>query len=152
MRLLFVLVLFLCFSHLNAQEKERNEVQATIERFFEGFHQQDSVLIKSTLYKDVIMQTIAKDSLENGVIKQEKIINFLKSITSIPKTTKFEEKILSYHIQIDGDMANAWTNYEFWRNGTFSHCGVNSFQLIKHKEEWKIIYIIDTRRKEDCKP
>jgi len=107
MRLLFVLVLFLCFSHLNALEKERNKVQAAIERFFEGFHQQDSVLIKSTLYKDVVMQTIAKDSLENGIIKQEKIINFLKSITSIPKTTKFEEKILSYHIQIDGDMANA---------------------------------------------
>ncbi len=150
MRFLFVLVFCLFFSHINAQEKEQNAVQATIKRFFEGFHQQDSLIIKSTLYKEVVMQTIAIDSEENAVLKQEKIGSFLKSITSVPKTTKFEEKILSYHIQIDGDMANAWTKYEFWRNGIFSHCGVNSFQLIKHQEDWKIIYIIDTRRKVDC--
>ncbi len=47
-------------------------------------------------------------------------------------------------------MANAWTPYEFWYNGNFSHCGVNSFQLIKKDEKWKIIYLVDTRRKEGC--
>jgi hypothetical protein len=55
-----------------------------------------------------------------------------------------------YNIQIDGAMANAWTSYEFWVNGSFSHCGVNSFQLFKDEGAWKIIYLIDTRRKEGC--
>lgn len=96
------------------------------------------------------MQTIGRDSLNNALLKQQKISDFLKSIVSIPKTTTFEERILSYHIKVDGEMANAWTTYEFWRNGTFSHCGVNSFQLFKENEDWKIIYIIDTRRKDVC--
>src|SRR5690606_22985308 len=133
----------LSFSCLKSQEIEQNAVQETIERFFEGFHKQDSILIKSTLYKVVVMQTIGKDSLDKAILKQEKISDFLKSIVSIPKTTKFEERILSYYIKIDGEMATAWTSYEFWRNGSFSHCGVNSFQLFKDKEDWKIIYIID---------
>jgi hypothetical protein len=47
-------------------------------------------------------------------------------------------------------MAAAWTPYRFYRNGEFSHCGVNSFQLVKMAEGWKIVYIIDTRRKEPC--
>ena len=47
-------------------------------------------------------------------------------------------------------MAHVWAPYEFWYNGEFSHCGVNSFQLFKEEDTWKIIYLIDSRRKEDC--
>ena len=47
-------------------------------------------------------------------------------------------------------MANAWAPYEFYINSEFSHCGINSFQLIKIEGNWKIIYIIDTRRKDNC--
>ncbi len=75
---------------------------------------------------------------------------FVQGLISIPKTTTFEEKLKSFSIQIDGAMANAWTPYEFWLNGAFHHCGVNSFQLVKYGANWKIVYLIDTRRKEDC--
>ncbi|MEM9869076.1 MAG: nuclear transport factor 2 family protein, partial [Bacteroidota bacterium] len=34
--------------------------------------------------------------------------------------------------------------------GTFSHCGINSFQMVNFGGEWKIIYLIDTRGKEGC--
>ncbi|MBT8322548.1 MAG: nuclear transport factor 2 family protein, partial [Eudoraea sp.] len=74
----------------------------------------------------------------------------VEAIVSIPDTVKFEERIHSYQISIDGPMANAWTPYEFWLNDQFSHCGVNSFQLINDGSSWKIIYLIDTRRREDC--
>jgi hypothetical protein len=43
-----------------------------------------------------------------------------------------------------------WTPYRFIFNGKFSHCGVNSFTLVKLNGEWKINYVIDTRRKEKC--
>jgi hypothetical protein len=43
-----------------------------------------------------------------------------------------------------------WTPYELEVEGIFSHCGVNSFQLIRINEQWKITQITDTRRKEDC--
>ena len=74
---------------------------------------------------------------------------FITSILSIPENQKFEEKLLSFDIKIDGNMANAWTPYEFWFNDQFSHCGVNSFQLIKVDNAWKIFFLVDTRRK-DC--
>jgi hypothetical protein len=60
---------------------------------------------------------------------------------------KFQEKILSYNIQIDGAMAQVWAPYEFYLNEKFSHSGVNAFTLFKEKDEWKIIYLIDTRRR-----
>ena len=63
---------------------------------------------------------------------------------------KWDERLLDYSIQVDGNMANAWTPYEFWLNDTFCHCGVNSFQLFKDVAQWKIIYLIDTRRRSNC--
>ena len=65
----------------------------------------------------------------------------MNNIASIPKDRTFEEKLLDFSIQVDANMANAWTPYEFWYNGNFSHCGVNSFPLIKEEDTWKIIYL-----------
>jgi hypothetical protein len=48
-------------------------------------------------------------------------------------------------------MATAWTPYNFYFNGKFSHCGVNNFVLVKQDNGWKIQYIIDTRRRQGCK-
>ncbi|MBU2907286.1 MULTISPECIES: nuclear transport factor 2 family protein [Arenibacter] len=147
---LFFLVLLMAFNFGNAQNNAEKMVKRTIEAFFEAFHQQDSMALKETVSKDIVLQTIGKDADGREVVKTDDFNHFLKSIVSIPATTKFEEKIMSYNIQIDGAMANAWTNYEFWVNDNFSHCGVNSFQLFNDQGAWKIIYLIDTRRKEGC--
>jgi hypothetical protein len=133
-----------------AQESEEQMVKNTIDSFFEAFHQQDSSALKKIVANDMVLQTIGKNEAGREVVKTENFSHFLKSIASIPTSTKFEEKLLMYNIQIDGAMANAWTSYEFWVNGSFSHCGVNSFQLFKDEGAWKIIYLIDTRRKEGC--
>jgi len=63
-----------------------------------------------------------------------------------------DERIVFETIRIDGPLASVWTPYNFYYEGKFSHCGVNSFQLVKINGEWKIQYLIDTRRKQGCKP
>ena len=133
-----------------AQESDEAKVQKTIEAFFDGFHKQDSLLIKQTVSDGIIAQTIGKKKDGTTALRTEDFGKFLISIVSIPDTVNFQEKILSFNIQVDGAMANAWTPYEFWYNDAFSHCGVNSFQLLKDGEDWKIIYLIDTRRKKGC--
>ena len=77
------------------------------------------------------LQTIATNREGKTILHTEDYDKFITSILSIPENQKFEEKLLSFDIKIDGNMANAWTPYEFWFNDQFSHCGVNSFQLIK---------------------
>ncbi|MEZ4970582.1 MAG: nuclear transport factor 2 family protein [Flavobacteriaceae bacterium] len=140
---------FLAFG-IEAQVGGKEMVKNTIDSFFKAFHQQDSVDIKKTVSQDIVLQTIVRDTEGYEQVKTENFDQFLKSIVSIPSSTKFEERIKTYNIQIDGPMANAWTNYEFWVNDNLSHCGVNSFQLFNDKGVWKIIYLIDTRRKKDC--
>ena len=146
----YFLVFLMAFNFVNAQNSAEEMVKNTIDSFFEAFHQQDSMALKETVSKGIVLQTIGKDTDGREVVKTDNFNHFLRSIVAIPTTTKFEEKIKSYNIQIDGAMANAWTTYEFWLNDGFSHCGVNSFQLFNDRGAWKIIYLIDTRRKEGC--
>ncbi|WBU91044.1 3-methyl-2-oxobutanoate hydroxymethyltransferase [Cellulophaga omnivescoria] len=145
--LLTFAILFSVFVSAQANEVD---VKNTINLFFEAFHKQDSVQLKAVATNTVILQTIGADKDGNAVVKTESYSDFIQNIISIPKEVNFKEKLTSYTIKIDGDMANAWTEYEFWLNGKFSHCGVNSFQLFKDNGKWKIIYLIDTRRKKGC--
>jgi len=144
MKVVFLLVFFLLGLNSNAQKED---IQRSLEIFFEGFHQKDTSLIKSVCADKMILQSISENSVKGNKLSSETPTEFYKSIGSIPSTMKFREKILSYNIQIDGTMAHAWASYEFYLNDKLSHSGVNTFTLFKEKDKWQIIYLIDTRRK-----
>jgi hypothetical protein len=145
-----LLLALLISSSSFAQDSDEIDVKKTVIKFFDAFHKQDSIAIKELVSKDLKLQSIGKSKEGFTQLRNEEFSAFLKSIVSIPKDQKFQEKLLDFKIRVDGDMANAWTPYEFWFNGKFSHCGVNSFQLVKLEGVWKIIYLIDTRRREGC--
>lgn len=144
-----VFVIFGTFAFAQATSEEE-KVKEVVDTFFEGFHARDSLLMKSVFYEDPVIQTIAKGKNGDTQLEKEELEKLLKGIVSIPLKTSFREILQDYVIKIDGDMANAWTPYSFYMNETFSHCGVNNFQLLKQNGEWKIIYLIDTRRREGC--
>ena len=135
----------------SAQDPIEKEVEGVIKTFFEGFHKGDTLLMKSTMADNLIFQTASKNKEQKDILKQDDVASFIKAIGSKrPVIEKWEERISSYNVKVDGNMANAWTPYEFWLDGKFSHCGVNSFQLFHDNGIWKIIYLIDTRRKSSC--
>ena len=147
-----ILLILLCLAAFTgrAQEDPEQEVRRTIVRFFEGFHKQDSLIMNSVIGPSPVLQTIGRDKEGNTVLRNDAFERLVQAIVSIPDSVKFEERITAYKIRVDGAMASAWTPYEFWLDDQFSHCGVNSFQLYHDGTSWKIIYLIDTRRKEDC--
>ena len=148
-----IISIFLLFivSNLNAQKSETEAVKKTIIEFFDAFHKQDTTRLKEMVTDKITLQSISVNKDGKTVLQESSYDQFVKNIASIPKDRTFEEKLLDFSIQIDGSMANAWTPYEFWYQGKFSHCGVNSFQLIKEDNTWKIIYLVDTRRREGCR-
>jgi len=125
---------------------QKPEVQQTIQTFFEGFHSKDTLKIKSTCSDKLVLQSIT-ESPKGNKFSEESPKEFYVSMATIPAEMQFEERILSYNIQIDGTMAHVWTPYEFYINGKLSHKGVNAFTLFKEVEGWKIVHLIDTRRK-----
>lgn len=144
MKKLLVLTLFigsLCFG----QKTSDSEIENPIRNLFLGMKNADAILLKSAFSDSAILQTITKDG-----VKTEKIEDFVASIGKMQKDD-LDERITVEAIHVDGNLASVFTPYSFYFKGKFSHCGANSFQLVKQNGEWKIQYIIDTRRKDNCK-
>jgi len=133
-----------------AQDNAQDNVKKTIEIFFEGFHKGDTTLMKSVMMDKFTTQTAYKNKEGKDILVTEESTKLITAIANRPSDQKWDERLLDFKIQVDGNMANAWTTYEFWFNDNFSHCGVNSFQLFNDNGTWKIIYLIDTRRRAGC--
>ncbi|TGE04921.1 nuclear transport factor 2 family protein [Hymenobacter fodinae] len=132
-----------------APATETQAVKKTIQLFFEGMRKGDSTLVRTTLAPGAVFHTI---STRNGLttLRPESPSAFVKSVGT-PHKEVYDERITFDKVLIDANLASVWTPYEFYLGSTFSHCGYNSFQLVKLTDGWKIAHIIDTRRKEKCK-
>ncbi len=146
-----ILILFILNTAMviKAQTAE-DSVKTVVNNLFKAMKSSDVVLLKSVFADSATLQTIAKNKAGETIIRNESVAGFVESISKIPPGAA-DEQISFGQINIDDALASVWTPYKFIYNGNFSHCGVNSFQLVKLNNEWKIQYLIDTRRKNECK-
>ncbi len=137
---------------INAQHQNREKlaIKKVIATFFEGLHKGDSSLIKSTMHATIKIQTTATNRKSEKRLKTEGKQQFLMTVANKNPEDTYLEKLLSYTIKIDGNLASVWTPYEFYLNGKFSHCGANSFQLFDNNGKWEIIYLVDMRKRQRC--
>ena len=128
------------------QAREEAAVKSTIGQLFEGMRKGDSSMVKAAFAPGAVLHTIAAPAGGRAEVKTASLRRFLDAVGS-PHTDVWDEQIEYGHIAIDGELASVWTPYRFYLGKTYSHCGVNSFQLVKLDGSWKIVYLIDTRRK-----
>lgn len=149
MKYLFALFLFVAIGFNAKSQTEADSVKAAVNELFSAMKTSDPVLLVSCFADSAVLQTIVKNK-ETVLVKNESVTEFASSIAKVPKGS-LDERIVFDMVKIDGVLASVWAPYTFYYNGNFSHCGVNSFQLIKTDKGWKIQYLIDTRRKAGCK-
>jgi hypothetical protein len=131
------------------QSDQTAAIKQTVNTLFDAMRKGDSTLLRSVFSKDMILQSIANDKDGKAILSTEKADGFVKAIGA-PHTAMYDERIVFDAIKIDGDLASVWAPYKFYLGDKFSHCGVDVFQLMKTAYGWKIIYIVDTRRKDNC--
>lgn len=142
----FLLISFNIFAQSNEEEKA---VQAVIEKMFDAMRASDSTSLRSIFHPSArLMSTFYKEGVSK--IHEGSIDRFVSSVGT-PHDEIWDEKIWSYDIRIDGNLASVWTEYSFYLGENLRHCGVNAFHLFKSDEGWLITQITDTRRKVNCK-
>lgn len=144
--LFLVFASFVCLQSSMAQELE---VRAVIEKMFQSMYSGDTAALRTCFIPGATFMTYGADSRGNPRAKGESLADFLK-VVGMTGPADMEERLTQWQCLIDHGLASVWTPYEFFYEGQFSHCGVNSFQLIQVQGKWKISMISDTRRQQDC--
>ena len=152
LKIITFLILFIFSNTIIAQEKQEEiPIKTVIKTFFKGLHKGDSAIISNTLHKEIKIQTTSTNKEGEQILQTDSKIKLLTSIANKKPEHIYLEKLLSFDIKIDGNLASVWTPYEFYFNGKFSHCGANSFQLFNNNGKWEIIFLVDIRRRDNCK-
>ena len=146
--LLLVIAIFITIASF-AQTTE-DSVKQVVNNLFIGMKTSNGTMIASAFADSEVLQTISSDKTSGKIgVRNESVKDFAKSISTLAVNAA-DERISFNSVKIDADLASVWTPYQFYFNGKFSHCGVNSFQLVRIYGQWKIQYLIDTRRKDHC--
>ncbi len=146
----FLILIFIPF--LTASQPDPlgdvESVRETILNLFEAMEQADGELLRSVVTEDATLNTV-QGSAGGAELSSTDMNRFIEMVEGADPGL-LREEILYISVNIDGDLATAWMDYHFYRGEEFSHCGVNSMNLIRKNEGWKIFSIVDTRRTEDC--
>jgi hypothetical protein len=129
---------------------ETQAVQQVVTTFFDGMRRGDSTMVRRTLAPGAVFHGIGEKPGQPTTLETESISGFLKAVGT-PHPAVWDERVQFERVLIDANLASVWAPYEFYLGPKFSHCGYDSFQLVKLAEGWKIAHIIDTRRKDKCK-
>ena len=146
-------ILLFCFiaSSFTAfcQQTETDAVKQTINTLFDAMRKGDSTLLRTVFATGMTLQSISNKADGTVVVTTEKADDFIKAIGA-PHKEIYDEQVKFNDIKIDGSLASVWAPYKFYLGKQFSHCGVDVFQLAHYATGWKIIAIVDTRRKDNC--
>jgi Putative lumazine-binding len=146
--ILFLFTLSLFGTTITAQTTAQDSVKAVITQFFNGMKTGDTASIRATFTEGVIFQTIARTKEGETTVRTDAVGDFLKTV--LKENGNLDERITFGQVLVDGALASVWTPYNFFYKGQFAHCGANSFQMVKINGNWRIQYLIDTRRKKGC--
>lgn len=138
-----------CITQFAKAQNAEDSIKAVINKMFDAMRASDGAMLQSVFGDSAVLQVITKSKEGKTIIRNESTKQFATSISGAPKGS-LDERITFETIKIDANLASVWTPYSFYYNGQLSHCGANSFQVVRIDGEWKIQYIIDTRRKNGC--
>ena len=67
-----------------------------------------------------------------------------------PGPQRYQERLGTPAIEIDGDIAMVWAPYSFMIDGKIAHCGVDHFGLTRENGAWKIASLAWSSRTTGC--
>lgn len=150
-------LIILCLLVINFPQTEFNdldrakspeEVEVVISSFFDAMRASDGEAIRLLVIPGVTLKTVTTTEGES-ILRETDFDDFIRSVSQ-SEPGRLDEQLTSMQIHVDGSLATAWMRYRFYLGEEFSHCGVNTMNLIRKADGWKIFSIVDTRRTERC--
>ncbi len=131
-----------------AGQAEEDQVLAAVQAFFDGLAAGPEALHATLLDEGSVTRLRERD----GVLEWS-IQTFAElGAAGGDNETRLLERMWDATVLVHGPLAQVWTPYDFYVNGEFSHCGVDSFTLIKTTDGWTVAGVAYTVEPTGCTP
>jgi Domain of unknown function (DUF4440) len=134
----------------HAQDADRAQVIAAVQSLFDSMEKADAELARKVLMPDARFFS-ASERDGNMTVRPSTGEAFVAGFAN-PNRGKALERMWNPEVRVQGLIAQVWTHYDFHNNGTFSHCGIDAFGLVKTDDGWKIASAMWTVERTGCAP
>ena len=127
----------------------RDSVLAVVQEFFRAMEAKDTAQLRTLMLADghTVAVVIRNDST---AVRTRINPEFPGQLMRSPEP--WRERIWEPQVLIHQSMAVLWAPYDFYQGSTFSHCGVDSFTLVRLAGGWKIVDAAFTIEPVGCAP
>jgi hypothetical protein len=128
---------------------EKAAVLAAVQAFFDTMTSKDAAGAGRVLVAEGRLFSVREQDGQS-VVRSRVNQEYLDGLAQ--QKQRYVERAWDADVRIHGPIAVVWTAYDFWIDGTFSHCGVDLFNLVKTNDGWKISGGVYTVERTGCPP
>ena len=128
---------------------DREQVLATIDTFLRGLRTKDSTLMMAQMDTLTRLTLLRPDPNGGSRVMVMSGADFIRAVTRAEQPA-IDEPVRNPVVQVDGDLATVWAEYQVIIEGRVSHCGHDAFHLARLGGRWKILNVSDTFRRTGC--
>lgn len=146
--LMFSLIAALSISAFAQKSNDEKEALAVINKLWEAMTAHKPAEIVGLHTAEAQLVAIMKNKEGKSVTRSFKAEDFSKNFAE--KKAEILEDMYAPKVEVTGDFAQVWGRYVFFVNSKISHCGVNSFHLVRSDTGWKIAGAASTMEPQGC--
>lgn len=122
---------------------DKREVLAAVRGLIDGWRDADKA--KATAVLDATFRLVTLRDGDDGPTVQIDTLEHLLSTMDQLTPGLWDDRLGTPKVKIDPTgIATVWTPYTFYLRGKLSHCGIETFQLYRKSDGWKIVNFADT--------
>jgi hypothetical protein len=135
-----------CFLFIASGRSDDQSPSAAVQRLFDAMSGHNAEAARELFIPDAMLFSVRSDGTAAAVPHEKWLARLAASKDA------WLERIWNPTLLEHGSIAVVWAEYDFHLNGRFTHCGVDSFSLLKTTAGWKIAAIADTHETSGCSP
>jgi hypothetical protein len=132
----------------HAGEADSAAVLATVDQLFGALASKDRAVLLGAVVPEGRATSAGTDEAGRPQINSSDWITFADRLAL--STEQLRERLIDPHVHVEGDIAMIWSRYEFERDGAFSHCGIDHFDLVRIDGRWRVLNLTWTRQTDGC--
>ena len=132
----------------HADEADTRAVMATVDQLFGALASKDRAALLGAVVSEGRATSAGTNEAGRPEINSTDWVTFADRLAR--STEQLRERLIDPHVHVEGDIAMIWSRYEFERNGAFSHCGIDHFDLVRIEGRWRVLNLTWTRQMTGC--
>jgi len=132
----------------HADEADTRAVMATVDQLFGALASKDRAALLGAVVSEGRATSAGVDEQGRPEVVSTDWTTFADRLAR--STEQLRERLVDPHVHVEGDIAMIWSRYEFERNGAFSHCGIDHFDLVRIEGRWRVLNLTWTRQTTGC--